>query len=259
MFNQYDRLRSFDPGSVTFSALMTPNAMTYWKDSVDILSMDPYPILGTEPVGGYNLKQVADWTKASLEASIYSRPTVTVTQFFKGYSTGHIPTKSEMRKMAYMAIVEGSSGVFFWSIGNGSGALQTVCSGWCEEKIQHFNDLKDVLMELKSLESVFISLDRNELLQSNSNSNIRTKVKYENGKGYLIAYNYSNTPQDASFVWLNEVSAVNVYNESRMIIPAEGEINDSFGAYEAHVYEITEGPFVPDVLAPAAPTGLTVL
>ncbi|HBI33916.1 MAG TPA: hypothetical protein DEA43_03665 [Candidatus Moranbacteria bacterium] len=258
MFSQYDRLRSFDPGSVTFSALMSPAAMPLWKDTADILSMDPYPIMGAEPVGGYNIKQVADWTKSSLEASDYSRPTVTVTQFFKGYSTGHIPTKSEMRNMAYMAIAEGSGGVFFWSIGNGYGALQTVCTDWCEEKIQHFTNLKEVLTELKSLEQVFLSLDREDLLQSNNNSNIHTKIKYIDGKGYVIAYNYANTAQEVTFAWLNDISAINVYNEDRTIIPSGKNISDSFGAYEAHIYEISEGTYVPDTISPSSPSGLSV-
>ncbi|EKE18917.1 MAG: Carbohydrate-binding CenC protein [uncultured bacterium] len=239
MFDYNLRMRSFDADGATFSALINPNAVKYWRDSADLISMDPYPIMGAEPAGGYNIKQVADWTRASLEGTEYSRPTTTVLQFFKGYSAGHIPTRAELRNMSYMAIAEGSNGLFYWSLGNGSGALATVCSGWCQEKIDHFENLKAVLNEINLLQEPLSKVDSNELLLTNSNTTIHTRVKYSNGKGYLIASNNSSTAQSVDFQWSENPSTVSVIGESRLIETSNANFSDSFAPFEAHVYEIS--------------------
>lgn len=246
MFNYNLRMRSFDADGAVFSALINPNAIKYWRDSADLISMDPYPILGAEPAGGYNIKQVADWTRASLEGTEYSRPTTTVLQFFKGYSTGHIPTRAELRNMTYMAIAEGVNGLFYWSLGNGSGALTTVCSGWCQAKIDHFEDLKAVMNEINSLQTPLSQVDNTNLLIGNSNTNIHTRVKFADGKGYIFASNNSNTTQAADFQWNENPTSISVVSEARSLTANTDTFSDSFGAYEAHVYEVNLLPTCSD-------------
>jgi len=79
---------------------------------VDILKHDPYPMYGAEPSGGYALTQVADWTSRALtrqeRAAVHdSRAVLPV------HLAGRFPTQTEMRNMAYMAIVEGTHGLFW--------------------------------------------------------------------------------------------------------------------------------------------------
>ena len=67
-FGQYQRLRTLDPGSMTFAALLGDLEIVLWRDSADVLASDPYPLFGPEPTGGYDLAQVADWTARTRRA-----------------------------------------------------------------------------------------------------------------------------------------------------------------------------------------------
>lgn len=238
MFEQYWRLKSAKPDGMTFAALLNPNGLRYWRDTVDVLSMDPYPLAGAEPAGGYNLAQVGDWTRATKDAVMDSRPFMTVLQFFKQTSKGRFPTKDELRNMSYMAITEGANGLMYWSLG--VNALSYVCSDWCDDRVTYFESLKSVMTEIKGLEPALTSIDHPELLTENSNaSDIRTRVKFINGKGYLFAYNYMNTSTSATFSWSSPLGTIKVYNEGREISSQGNQFTDIFDGFEAHVYEIT--------------------
>ena len=276
---QSQRLLRFKPDGINFGSGNTPASMYFWRDAIDLLSMDPYPLYGAEPQGGYNLSLVADWTKITKDAVKSSRPIATVIQFFQFTSQGRWPTKDELRNMSYMAIAEGANGLVYWSLG--AGALGYICPDeqpgqdldgdgvtgeykqevWCPERMDYFNRLKSVVQELNNLQPALSSIDRNDLLVSNSNPNIHTRVKYANGKGYLIAYNYTNTNQIATFTWAQTPTAVLVYNEARTLPLQSQRFTDNFGPYQAHVYEIyTSGapPSLPsDITPPSAPTNLT--
>src|SRR2546428_12599852 len=58
-FGQYQRLRTLDPGSMTFAALLGDLEIVLWRDSADVLASDPYPLFGPEPTCGHYLAQVA--------------------------------------------------------------------------------------------------------------------------------------------------------------------------------------------------------
>lgn len=238
MFTQYVRLKEAKPDGITFAALLNPNGLRYWRDTVDVLSMDPYPLAGSEPVQGYNLSLVADWTRATREATMDSRPFMSVLQFFKQTSKGRFPTKDELRNMSFMAITEGANGLMYWSLG--AKALAYVCKDWCAEREAYFEMLKTIMTEIKGLDSALTSIDRPELLAGNSNNQvIHTRVKFAGGKAYLFAYNYSNKMAATNFLWSANLSKVKVYNEGREIVPHENQFKDTFNSFGAHVYEIT--------------------
>jgi hypothetical protein len=237
MFEQYQRLKKFKPDGVTFSAFSNPSSLSYWRDTVDVLSTDPYPLVRLEPLNGYPLHMVADWTRATREAVKGSRPFMTVLQFFLFTSNSRWPKREELRNMSYMAIVEGANGLLYWSIG--TRALGSVCKDWCKERIGHFEDLKAVMNELKNLEPILGSIDQPSLLIDNSNTAaVRTRVKLSNGKGYLIAYNYTNKTAAATFTWSSALAKVTVRNEGRTLQITDSRFTDTFGPYQPHVYEI---------------------
>ncbi len=243
------RLNSFKPDGINWGTGNNKNSLYYWRDVADLLSMDPYPLYGAEPVGGYPLYEVADKTATTKAAVQNSRPIATVLQFFKFTSLGRWPTQTELRNMSYMAIAEGSNGLMYWSLG--SNALADICNGrdayhspsgtdsWCQAKIDNFNNLKAVITELDSLQPTLSSVDRNDLLTSNSNSAVHTRVKYADGKGYLIASNNTNATTTASFTWSQTLTLVNVYNESRSVTLSGSSFTDTFAPYGAHIYEIS--------------------
>src|SRR5438445_7971229 len=238
VFDQYVRLRALDPDSMTFAALLGDSTLPLWRDAADVLGTDPYPLWGAEG-SGYPHNRVADWTSAARNAVLDARPILTVLQFFKSTDNSRWPTLQEMRNHAYMAIVEGAKGLFWWSLGDN--ALTNVCSDWCAERTAHMNDLKTVVSELSSLAQVFISDDQPGALSGNSNSAIRTKVKLSGGQGYVLAYNYQGTSQTATFTWNTAPGTITVNAEGRTIHASGNSFTDTFGPYQAHVYIIQNG------------------
>jgi hypothetical protein len=239
-FAQYDRLRRLDPGSMTFSTNFGNPDLVLWRDSADIISTDPYPLYAAEPSGGYNHRTVGDWTARTREVVKDSRPIMTVLQFFKFTSQGRWPTRPEMRNHAWMAIVEGARGLWWWSLGDN--ALKNVCSDWCAERTGYMNNLKAVVNEIAALEPALLADDAPGALTGNSNpSAIRTKVKLHNGRGYVFAYNTTSAQAGATFTWNTTPGTVTVNAESRTLAASGNSFSDSFGPYQAHVYMIGSG------------------
>ena len=268
VFDQYQRLARWDPDSMTFAALLGSADLPLWRDAVDVLSTDPYPLYGAEPAGGYNHGQVADWTRRTVRAVQHSRPVMTVLQFFKFDASrnnqGRWPSQTEMRNHAYMAIIEGAKGLMWWSLGDN--ALDTVCHNantWCSQRTALMNQLKAVVSEIATLEPVLLGRDVmswGEVVASvteNSTppavlgtSSIRTMIKHvehENGTAtdYLFAYNttsYYNANVASPSVTVRFAlpatpTSIAVYGENRTI-SASATFSDTFGPFEAHVYMI---------------------
>ena len=241
VFAEYQRLKRLDPASVTVAAL-APSApgASPWRDSADIIATTTYPMLGAEPAGGYAHARVAEATIAARDAVKGARPHMTVLQFARLTSQGRWPSRSEMRDHAWMAIVEGASGLWWWSLGDN--ALLATCAGWCAEKTQHMDDLKAVVNEIADLEPALLAADAPAALTSNSNTAaIRTKVKVVGGTGYLFAYNATNAAASVTFGWSTTPGAVAVNAEDRALAPSGASFSDTFSPYQAHVYLITNG------------------
>jgi len=255
-FTQYQRLRTLDPDSMTFAALLGDPDIVLWRDSADVLATDPYPLFGAEPAGGYALAEVADWAALTRTAVKDARPFMTVLQFFQFTSQGRFPTLAEMRNMAYMAIVEGARGLWWWSLG--TSALQDVCSGWCAQKTAYMNNLRSVVNEVAALEPALLSDDVPGVVVGNSNSGaIRTKVKIVANTGYLFAFNYTGNSQSATFALSAAPSSITVNAEGRIIAPSGTTFTDAFGPYQAHVYvlgNVTGTPLTVSFTTPAANT-----
>ncbi len=249
VFTANMRLRNFKPDGVTVASSLSPNELHYWRDAIDLLSTDPYPMFLAEPPEGYRFSKVADWTKLTREAVKNSRPFMEVIQFFRSPYATRWPTTSELRSMSYMAITEGSNGVVYWTLGGCSNCetLAKVCSDWCPTRVEYFNRLKTVMYELKSLEPALISVDRPDLLISNTNPAIHTRVKFVNNAGYIFSFNHNGTQESTTFTWQQAPTRVMVYNESRGATLSGSSFSDSYGPYEAHVYVIDTGP---DTFAP---------
>jgi hypothetical protein len=240
VFEQASRLRRLNPGGVTFGASNLPTELPAWRDTVDALATDPYPIMGAEPPEGYNFGAVADWTARTREAVKGSRPVSTVLQFFQANAASPWPTAQQLRDMSYMAIAEGANGLFYWSLG--ARALAWSCKSsteWCEERVRRFEDLKMVMNELKSLEPVLVSLDRPDLLTANDGPEaIRTRVKFAEGLVYLIASNISGKPVTATFTWAQPLHEVQLYRGAK-VENSPTSFSGTFAPFEARVYVVS--------------------
>ncbi len=237
VFGHYQRMKSLDQDGLVLGTLLGDSQLVLWPEAVDLLATDPYPLYGAEPAGGYDFGLVGEWTRRTQAAVYGSRPIASVLQFFQFTSKGRWPTQAELRNMSYMAITEGANGLLYWGLG--VNALASVCSGWCDEKVEYFNRLKAVLQELKALEPALTAVDRPDFLASSSNVAIRTRVKYAGGKVYVFAYNSTPNPASAVFTLNVQPAMVEVYAEGRAIAPSGTAFSDAFGPWQARVYVVT--------------------
>lgn len=237
------RMRQLDPGGIAFGTFADDGAPAVWRDTLDVVSRDPYPIYGTQ--SSYDLSIVAKQTQQVAQAVMNGRPFVTVLQFFS-FAGGPWPTQDQIRNMSYMAIAEGANGLLYWELGQGNGAFfndaawPSDCAGgvWCSERLTEFSYLQNVMNELNTLQPALSSLDANTRLTGNSQSIIHTRVKDLNGASYLIAVNNSGNSVSSTFTWNAAITSIMVNNEGRTITPSGSTFTDTFGPYQAHVYVI---------------------
>jgi hypothetical protein len=151
-FHQYRVIKAADPSGFTLAVTDQPTRVGLWRDTVDVLGVDPYPII--EPSGN-DLAEVADWTCSAYQAVHRARPVWTVIQFFQADLESAWPTQQQLHDMSWMAIDEGATGLFYWEYG---------LRGLYEVKdpVEHaalYQELINVTTEIKSLEPVLLSPD----------------------------------------------------------------------------------------------------
>jgi Big-like domain-containing protein len=149
------QLKTWDPQGITFAATLAAayRDPSLWKNAVDVLGVDPYPLYGPEPATGYTHFVVADFISKLRAVAKPDRPVWSVHQFFKFTSDSRVPTAEELRAHAVMAIVEGAQGIFWWDIGtnglrSGSDAA-TVSTA--------MSNLKALTVELAGLEPALVA------------------------------------------------------------------------------------------------------
>jgi len=233
-FHQYSLIKKYDPGSIAFAVENFPNEYQFWRDTVDVLGVDPY-VLGTHFPESY----VGDSTRKVIAAVHGARPVWTVIQFFWLSSLSHFPTEQELHDMSWMAIAEGARGVFYWSYG-----LRGLDWGKRDPVLrqQRYDELVNVTKGISALEPVLLAPDSPVLSANSASGTIITKEKnLSGGSRYLISYNHSDSAVTASFTLQRPAHAVSVVGgENRSISPEQGgsRFKDTFAAFQAHVYKI---------------------
>ncbi len=244
-----DYHRALDPDGFCFGVANKASQLFYWRDILDFPFVDCYPVRDVSPAP---LEKIAGRVRAIAEEIRKYRPFGVQLQFYKHPTASEWPTQKQFRNMSYMAIIEGANGILYYSIGERADAaeeLPSVCQPgvsdpdstlWCPKRVEYHERIKAVMNELMGIEPALTSIDRPELLVGNSNpTKIPTRVKFVDDKGYLLAYNYTNVSQVATFTWEQNPSNVSVYSEDREV-PVDGaSFTDSFGPYEVHVYVIS--------------------
>ena len=161
----YQQLKSWDPQGISFAATLAAayRDPSLWRTAADLLGTDPYPMYGAEPKAGYAHFTVADFTAQLRAAAPADRPIWSVLQFFKFTSDSRMPSESELRSHAVMAIVEGAQGIFWWDIGvNGLRQLDT---GTVSTSM---SQLKALTTELAGLEPALLAAPSDGTLVGNS-------------------------------------------------------------------------------------------
>jgi len=232
-FHQYRLIEQYDPASITFAVENSSNEFQFWRDTVDVLGLDPY-VIGSR----YPESAVGDETRKAIGAVHGARPVWTVIQFFWLSSRSHFPTEQELHDMSWMAITEGARGVFYWSYG-----LRGLQWGKRDPVLrqQRYDELVSVTRGISALEPVLLAPDSSVLSSNSASGIVITKEKdLRDGSRYLISYNHSGDGVAASFVLRRPAEAVSVYGENRSISVdhAGFRFKDTYAPYQAHVYKI---------------------
>ena len=231
-FHQYQVIKANDPAGFNLIALDRPHDVQFWKDAVDVVGVDPYPLW--LPVDNY-VGEVGEWTRTAVNAVHGSRPVWTIIQFFQADAMSSWPTEQQLHDMSWMAIAEGASGVFYWS--HGIRAL-----GWVRKPEQHaalYRELINVTNEIKDLEPVLLRPDTQVLAAKPSEDIVTREKTGPDGVRYVIAYNQSGETSPARFVLQSLAQSVTV-RRGRLAIEIKNgtTFEDQFAGYEAKVYEI---------------------
>lgn len=124
----------------------------------------------------------------------------------------------------------------------------STCTGdpvaWRKAALAHNLQVEWLFSAKESFKAELAALQRGDISRSyllDQSCDVRTKVTVVGGKGYLFAYNYTSKDiGPVTFSWRRGVSLVTVLDEARTLTPSGSNFSDSFGPYEAHIYEITE-------------------
>ena len=93
----------------------------------------------------------------------------------------------------------------------------------------------------------------------NGAANVRTLTKLVNGVGYVFAYNYTNSPQPATFTWFTPPTGVTESKSGQSLALNGASWNDTFGPYQARVYIVNgAGTTPPPPPPPPTPSALTL-
>ena len=257
-FHQYGLIKQNDPSGFTYAVLNTPLDLTSWKDTLDVLGVDAYPLAA---LTGNDLAEVADRTHAAVQASHGSRPVWTVIQFFQLDLESAWPTEQQLHDMSWMAIVEGATGLFYWEYG-----IRGLAS--IKDPVEHaalYQELIDVTSEIKSLEPVLLSPDATVITANSQAGTVFTRTKVgSDGSRYLFTYNYTASPVIAEFTLAQPAVSVLDYDTGASSAPdTSTSFSSAFRPYQAHVYLISNSIPVrtpvpsatPSTAATATPSG----
>jgi hypothetical protein len=234
-FHQYSLIKASDPAGFNLAVLNRPNDLPFWRDTVDVLGVDPYPIIYPDGyVIGNNLAEVADWTRAAYQAGHGARPVWTVIQFFQAYLHSAWPTQQQLHDMSWMAIVEGATGVFYWEYG-----LRGLYG--VKDPVQHaalYQELINVTTEIKSLEPVLLSPDAPVITANSEQGTVFTKTKVgSDGTRYVFAYNHGGISVTAQFALAGPATSVLDYDTGMTCAPdTSTTFNAVFQPYQAHIF-----------------------
>jgi hypothetical protein len=228
VFRQYRELRQALPGSVSYAVLGNgwEGQAALWRDAVDVLGLDPYPL--TKRPGQNHLALVGEWTRLGQQAVMGSRPLWMVIQYFPQTSESGWPTRDDLRTMSWMAIVDGARGLLYWSFGNRGLA-------WVkdpQEKERHWADLVQVTREIKALEPVLLAPDAVVATLATGGEAVRSLGKRgPDGARYLFVYNATAKPMRTEWT-LAEPAAEATELSGGAVALEGGRLATALGPYE---------------------------
>jgi hypothetical protein len=203
----YQLFRKLDPHRPVFAVIARPNEYDRWKDTSDILGVDPYPIPHAPPV------RVAEYMNSAVASisrrqgsednqrapsgyrAVWGIPQAFDWDFY-GEDSGlskpkHLlrPTEAEMRLMTYLEVIHGAKGIIFYCL-VGYRGFNTI-----ENPIQ-WRALRRLARELARLSPALVGPDAPWKLEAKPPEGIHTRVKRWGDDILILAANSEDVAKD---------------------------------------------------------------
>ena len=227
----------------------------------DVHGVDHYPV--TLANADPDLHGVGRWTATLADATPNHAVWTTLQVCASGSSDGTgafvLPTRQQERYMVYDAILNGARSLAFYG-GNipGCWSASDTAAGWNWT----FWDgvLKPLVQEINAgspIAPVLVDPGSERVLET-SDSSVQAVVREGTGPDdlWVIAARSGAGSQDVTIRGLPaNVDGGSVYTEGRSVAAANGELTDTFGRWDVHVYHLTlaASPPPPPPPPPASP------
>ena len=227
----HDVAHETDPYHPTMTVIFQPHLFPHYHDATDVLGPDIYP---TFPGG--RMARVGEAMRKAVR-DLRGKPIVAVLQSF--FPKGRrMPNRMELRCMAYLSLVNGATGIMWFSYDyNGKMA---------EQHPQAWEALKELAGEFRQLAPALLPSGDAHLVQPllvKSANGLQTAV-YTHAKAvYVVAVN--DQEKDLGRVELSlggksTSAAVEVMFEQRHLQREQaGAWSDLFGPYSVHIYRLS--------------------
>ncbi len=222
---QYNLIKSVDPYHPVSIVFMAPHAASQYRDAMDIVMTDPYPIPANDPV------QVAEITKNLQEEFHFEKAIWLVPQAFGGNEYWkREPSPKEIRLMSWYGLMNGARGLQYF-IRSAHAAFPKSAQGW--------NAASQSVTEAQALLPFLISEELNPHAE-NLPKSIRNKVWKKGNELLIVCANTKNQPEDLKLKVqdLHYSGPVEVFGEQRKVMMQKGELRDKIGAYGVQIYII---------------------
>ena len=188
----------------------------------DIYSTDVYPIPHSTPLGA--IRAVATMREAAVQEH---KP---VWMWLQGtgyaYWMDREPTPKELSCMVYGSLIEGARGLYYFAQIPRSKAL--------------WDELRAVLAEVDELAPALGSLDPAPPVECATPGMLVGSYR-EQGAAYVVAVNTTAEPVEPRLMLAGAQGRLEVLFEGRQLEVDQGGWQDSFAAYERHVYRLPAG------------------
>ena len=219
IYNIVKKLDPYHPVSLVF---MTPSRAVDYKNAMDIVMTDPYP------VPGGNITEISTIVKNLGNDFYLEKPIWLVPQAFGGNEFWkREPDWREMRMMTYQGIINDVKGIQYF-IRHGYNSFPKSTAAW--------NEVAKISLEVRELSPFLLNYDEKiDVLCKNENIDISAWKK--NNEILIGAINKNNMPQTLKFTLYNiEFEIANVPFEFREVQVVNGIIEDLIDGYGTRFY-----------------------
>ena len=241
MVKGYQKIvREIDPYHPIYVPLATPSLFPVYRDAIDIAGPYCYPNFpgGDVSIGGERV--------AKAKREMPGRPVMPVVQTFVpiDYSTGNPtagmrqPNRAELRCMVFHSIVNGATGIIYFSYFHGGNQEEVYPETWANSV--------ELAGHVRALAPVILSEPQTDFsIETDGREGIQARLFKHEDSLYIIAVNHEEPPQHGVTFTLRTVpdgmlqtQAAQVMFEERQAQVTEGSWSDDFETYAVHVYKL---------------------